>query len=167
MSNLIVDKPNVKTLFHFGQYHCIQDGESYAVFIIDRASGRQELYGQPSLTLHRAWRQFWDAVDMAMQRRIEKVEANPATGIWADPDVEGKYITNISSPIIREEYTTRYQRDNGRADLPLNEDQRLCFEVDMLNKYSPKTPVPIGLQWRVRTLLIQMQGKNEQKETHP
>lgn len=167
MSELIVDKPNVKTLFHFGQYYCIQDGESYGVFLIDRASGRQEMYGTTCLTLHRAWRQFWDAVDGAMIRRMDKIEENPGTGIWADPDVVGKYITNISSRLGREEYENRCLKVNGRSDSPLTEEQRLAFELDMYRRYGGDGKFPPGLKWRLKMLMIQAQGQNAQKETHP
>ena len=167
MSDLIVDKPNVKTLFHFGQYYCIQDGESYGVFLIDRASGRQELYGQPSLTLHRAWRQFWGAVDSAMIRRMDKIEENPGTGLWADPDEVGRYITCITSRVGREEYENWCLRVNGRPDSPLTEEQRIAFDLDIYRRYGGNGKFPPGLKWRLKTLMIQAGVQNEQKETHP
>lgn len=79
--------------------------------------------------------------------------------IWADPRRADRYITNLRSNVMNEEYRRRCLAENGRADSPLTETQRMRFDLDMLDKYAEHFPLPDGLYWRVYTLRIQLQAK--------
>ncbi len=166
MDEFIVDKPGVKTMFKFGNIFCILDGEGYAVFRIDRAAGRQEMYGETTLSPHRAWEQFWDAVDTEMRQRLEDRFGPSVGGLWVDPDSTGRYVTNLKSPVIHREYQQRCADLNGRFDSPLNEEDRLKFEMDMIQKYGEHYPIPPALKWKVEGIKIQY-GKAEYIKRHP
>lgn len=79
--------------------------------------------------------------------------------IWADPKTLGRYITDLRVDLMQQEYRQRCLKENGRADSPLTEEQRLRFELDMLAKYATRYPLPEGLAWRAYTLQIQLQAK--------
>lgn len=166
MSDLIIDREGVKIVFKFGNVYCVQDGHGYAVFQIDRESGRQEIYGGVTLSPHKAWKMFWDKVDSVMMERLEMRFGLSEDGLWADPDLPGKYITNLRSSIINKEYRQRCCETNGRYDSPLNEEDRIQFDVDMLKKYGNHYPLPQALRWRAEGLRIQADVKAHEKR-HP
>lgn len=166
MSDLIIDRPGVKTVFKYGPVYCILDGEGYAVFTIDRESGRQEMYGQVTFSPFKAWETFWSRVDQVMQERLEMKFGPAKDGLWADPDEPGKYLTNLRSPIINKEYRQRCADLNGRYDSPLGDEARLRFDLDMLKKYGEHYPIPAALRWRAEGIKIQA-GLAEYKKRHP
>ena len=166
MSDLIIDRPGVKTMFKYGPVYCVLDGEGYAVFVIDRESGQQQMYGQITFSPYKAWEMFWQKVDQVMMERLESKFGPAVGGLWADPDEPGKYITNLRSTIINKEYRQRCADLNGRYDSPLSEEDRWKFEIDMLNKYGEHYPVPPALRWRVEAIKIQ-HNMAEHKKRHP
>ena len=166
MGELIIDREGVRTVFKFGSVYCILDGHGYAVFDIDRQSGRQEMYGETTLSPHRAWEQFWDKVDIAMREKLENSFGPAKDGTWVDPDSTGRYIVNIKSPPMRREYHQRCSEVNGRYDLPLDEYERLRFDVDMMDKYREHYPIPPALKWKAESIRIQF-NRMEYEKRHP
>lgn len=61
--------------------------------------------------------------------------------MWAT-DQRNPYITNINHPIIRAEYAEYCRARGFRQDIPMSDDERLAFDVAMVQKFGVDRTMP-------------------------
>ena len=82
--------------------------------------------------------------------------------MWAT-DPQNPYITNINHPIIRAEYAEYCRARGFRQDIPMSDDERLAFDVAMVQKFGVDRTMPE----RCRYLFCAVEEKYTKKETVP
>lgn len=162
-NNVSLMRSNERILFQFAGVICSEDEGRYEVYTQDQAKGRREPVCERTASIHKAWVSFIGKVDVEMRKRIEaKFGPFGPLNPWVDPDGPSQYIVDLQSPTIRPEYEKRQVELNGRINTPLNEVERLRFDLDMVEKYRVFYPLPETLEWKLKT--IQMQYRNALRE---
>lgn len=163
MNPIDISRSDERVMFKYAGVLCIEDEKEYTVYLVNPQSGAREQCGDSTRSIHKAWVHFIQQVDMVVRRKIEK-NFGPfgAASPWVDPDGPSRYIADLQSPIIRPEYEKRQIELNGRVNTPLDEVERLRFDLDMVEKYRPFYPLPEVLEWKLKS--IQMQYRNALRE---
>lgn len=165
MNPIDIKRSEERILFKYAGVLCVEDDKRYTVYVVDPQSGERKQCGDSTRSIHKAWVLFIGRVDTIVRRRIEK-QFGPfgVVNPWVDPDGSSRYIADLQSPIIRPEYEKRQIEVNGRVNTPLDEVERLRFDLDMVEKYRPFYPLPEVLEWKLKSIKIQYRNAVRERD---